>query len=62
MYNDIDDDYYKPIKTYEAFGNSYAEYQSEGDKDKNLSIKEYLYMVEPYLNHIINDHKDEWKI
>ena len=62
MYNDIDDYYFKPIKTYEAFDNSYVEYQSEGDKNKILSIKEYIHMIRQYLSDIINDHKDEWKI
>ena len=62
MYNDIYDGYYKPIETYETFDNSYVEYQSEGDKDKILSIKEYLNMIRQYLSDIINDHKNEWKI
>ena len=40
------------------------EYESIGDKEKILTIKEYLNMIRPYLNHIINDHKNqgEWKI
>ena len=35
-----------------------------GDKDKNLSNKEYLDMIRPYLSVIINDHKNqgEWTI
>ena len=33
-------------------------------KDKTLTIKEYLDVIRPYLNHVINDHKaqEEWKI
>ena len=40
------------------------EYESKGDKDKILSIKEYPDMMRPYLSDIINDHKTEgeWKI
>ena len=40
----INEDYYKPIKTTDSFDNknNYIEYQSKGDKDKQLSIKEYL--------------------
>ena len=34
-----DKDYYKPIKTNSAFNGNYIEYQSKGDRDKNLSIK-----------------------
>ena len=38
--------------------------KSRGDKDKTLSIKEYLNMIKPYLRNIINDHKNqgEWKV
>ena len=40
------------------------EYESKGDKDKILSVKEYPDMMRPYLTDIINDHKTEgeWKI
>ena len=55
--NGIDEDYYKPIRTKSAFSSNYVEYESKGDKNKNLSIKEYLYMITPYLSDIINDHK-----
>ena len=50
------------IKIYEAFDNSYVEYQTEEDKDKILSSKEYLDMIRQYLSDIINEDKDEWKI
>ena len=35
-------DYYKPIKTNEAFNRNYIEYESKGDKDKISSIKNIL--------------------
>ena len=35
----IDEDYYKPIITKGAFNNNYIQYESKGDKGKNLSIK-----------------------
>ena len=53
----VDEDYYKPVKTKSAFNGNYIEYESNGDKDKNLSAKEYLNMIRPYLSDIINDHK-----
>ena len=53
----IDEDYYKPIIARGAFNSSYIRYESKGDKGKNLSIKEYLNMIKPYLSDIINDHK-----
>ena len=60
----IDEDYYEPIKTNDAFNGNFIEYESKGDIDKTLSIKEYLFMIRPYLNDIINDHKSqgEWKV
>ena len=56
--------HYEPKKTVSAFNNNYIDYESMGDKDKNLSIKEYLDMIRPYLSDIINDHKTqgEWRI
>ena len=40
-----------------AFNSSYIQYETKGDKGKNLSIKEYLNMIKPYFSDIINDHK-----
>ena len=64
FFDEIDEDYYKPIKTKSAFNGNYIEYESKEDKDKNLSPKEYLDMISPYLSDMINDHKPrrEWKI
>ena len=47
-----------------AFSSNYIEYKSNGDKDKTLSIKDYLDEIKPYLSDIINDHitRGEWKI
>ena len=53
----IDEDYYKPIIAKGAFDGSYIQYESKGDKGKNLSIKKYLIMIKPYLSDIINDPK-----
>ena len=59
FYLSIDEDYYKPIKTNDAFNSNYIEYESKGDKNKTLSIKEYFNMIRPYLRDIINDHKTQ---
>ena len=50
------------MKTNSAFNGDYTEYQSKGDKDKNLSPKEYLDMIRPYLSDLINDHKTPKKL
>ena len=57
-------DHYEPKKTVSAFNNNYIQYESIGDKDKNLPIKEYIYIIRPYLSDIISNHKSrgEWKI
>ena len=51
-----------------SFKKNYRIYESKGDKNKNLSVKQYLYMVIPYLIELINIQKanennsSEWKI
>ena len=66
--DDNDDNYYKPIFVKSSFKNYYKYYESRGDKDKKLSVKQYLYKIMPYLSDLINDHKtirnesNEWKI
>ena len=37
-----DKDYYKSIKTKSAFNGNYIKYESNGNKDKNLSKKNIL--------------------
>ena len=60
----IDQDYYKPTKTNDAFNSNYIEYQSKGDKNKTSPIKEYINMIRPYLRDIINNNKaqEEWNV
>ena len=78
LYKEFDRDYYKPIRTDGGFGgrnNNYIEYTSKGDKYENLSPKEYLNVIRPYLRDLINEHRSvaelknnnnnnnaEWKI
>ena len=64
---DIDDNYYKSVLVRSSFKRNYKYYESRGDKEqKILSIKQYLYMILPYLASLVNDHKNirnsEWKI
>ena len=64
LFNEINENYYKPIKTKGAFNDNYIEYESRGDKDKNLSLENYLNIIRPYLRDMIDNHKahSEWKI
>ena len=57
-----DEGYYKPIQNKSAFNGNCIEYESNGDKDKNLSAKEYCNMIRPYLSDIINNHKTPKKL
>ena len=61
LFDEINEDYYKPVKTKSAFNNNYIEYESRGDKDKNLSPKEYIDMIWSYLRDVINNHKTPLK-
>ena len=58
-----DEDYCKPIITNGAFNNNYIQYKSKGNKDKILTVNQYLDIIRPYFSNIINDHKTqgEWK-
>ena len=60
----ISEDYYKRIIVNSASNNNYIQYESKGDKDKILTISEYLDKIRPYLEDMINDHKNqsEWII
>ena len=46
------------------WSNNYTEYESNGDKNKTLSVEEYLNKVSPYSKDITNNLKksDTWKI
>ena len=60
LFKEFDRDYYKPIRTDDGFAgrrNNYIEYKSKGDRYENLSPKEYLDVIRPYLRDLINNHK-----
>ena len=70
LFDNIDnnEDYYKPILIKSSFNESYKYYESRGDKDKKLSIEQYLDMIKPYLSDLINENKaiktnsNKWEI
>ena len=57
-------DYYKSVRVVNFCSNNYIEYESNGNGNETLSIKEYLDEIKPYLKDIINNLKksDTWKI
>ena len=64
LFESGEEDYYKLIRIRNAFSSNYVEYESNVDKDKTLSIKDYADKIKPYLSDIINYHKTqgEWEI
>ena len=72
--NELDDDFienvkdlfntlnYEPILTKAGYNNNYLEYRSNGNN--SLSFEEYLDLIKPHLNDLINTckNKGEWKI
>ena len=52
-----EEDYYKPILVKSSFKGNYKYYESRGDKEKRLSVKQYLNKITSYLYDLINDHR-----
>ena len=59
-----EDHHYKPMKVGNFWNIIYIEYESNGSRNKNVSLKEDLEKIKPYLKHIIIDFQgpDTWKI
>ena len=59
-----EENYYKQVKVSNFWSNNYIEYESNVDRNKTLSVEEYLNKVSPYLKDIMNNLKksDTWRI
>ena len=57
------EDYYKLARVVNFWSKNYIEYESNWDRNKTVSIEEYLSKIKPYLKDIIKDLKksDTWK-
>ena len=55
--NEEEENYYKPVRENNFWSNSCIEYESNGDRNKTLSVEEYLDKVRPHLKDIINNLK-----
>ena len=65
LFKELDRDYYKPIRANSDFAernDNYIEYTSNADRYENLSPKEYLNVIKPYLRDLINEHKPAVKL
>ena len=58
----VNKDDYKPKFVNSGYNNNYTRYETK--RDKILTVKEYLALIEQYLEDLINDYKNkgEWKI
>ena len=52
------------LRVSNFWNNNYIEYESNSDKNRNLSLDQYLNKIEPYLRNIKIDlqNSDAWKI
>ena len=55
---------YKSVRVNNFWSNNHIEYESNGDRNKTLSVEEYLNKIKPYLKDIVSNLKksDTWKI
>ena len=51
------DDYHKPILVKSSIKANYKYYESGGDKEKRLSVRQYLNKITLHLYDLINDHR-----
>ena len=56
--------YYEAVRVNSFWSKNYIEYKSNCDKNKILSVEEFIYKITAYLKNIINDLKKSstWKI
>ena len=60
-----EEEYYcKAVIISNVMNNDYIEYESNSDRNKNVSVKQYLNVIKPYLKDMIIDLQisDTWKI
>ena len=62
--NEQEEIYYKPVGVSNFWNNNYIGYERNGDRNKTLSVEEYVNKIRPYLKYIINNIKklNTWKI
>ena len=60
LFEHEEEDYYKPVRVGNFWSNNYMEYKSNDDRNKTLSVEEYINKIKPYLKDI--KKSDTWKI
>ena len=59
LFNELNEDCYKPTEVKRAFDGSYMLYESREDKDAKLALYEYFDKIKPYLKDMIDDYKSK---
>ena len=54
---ELEEDYFKPVRVGNFYSSNDIEYESNGGKNKTLSIKKYLDEMKSNLNDMINNFK-----
>ena len=57
MHEKDDENYYKSVRVSNFWSNNFSEYKSNGDRNKTLSVEEYLNRIRPCLKDIIKNLK-----
>ena len=47
LFEHQEEDYYKLVRVGDFWSNNYIEYESKGDRNKTLSVEEYLNKIRP---------------
>ena len=43
-----EENYYKPLRVSNVWSNNYIEYKTNSDRNKTISVQEYLNKIGPY--------------
>ena len=64
LFEQEEEDYYEPKRVSNFWNNNYIKHESNGDKNRNLSLDEYLNKSKPNLRNITIDlqNSDAWKV
>ena len=54
-----DENYYKPVKVGNFWSSNYIDYKSNSDRNKILSVEEYLNKIRQYLKDMNNLKKSD---
>ena len=57
LFEQEEENYYKPVRVNNVWSNNYIEYECDSDRNKTLSVEEYVNKIRPYLKDVIKKFK-----